>query len=126
MNRTKLRGVRRLGKEDSALTKTSDIGRKGIYCPDCGHWNIPERKSCEKCESALPKRTEHDLKTLITILALVVSVIALIPAAFQAYEAYQTTKVQQANLRPLVEAQIYNHVDEKSIDLLIGERVLLY
>lgn len=100
------------------MTKTRDISRKGIYCPDCGHWNIPERKSCEKCESALPNRKEHDLKTLIALSALAVSIIALIPAAFQAIETYQATEVHQADLRPLVEAQLYSHGDEKSIDLL--------
>lgn len=106
------------GIEESILIIAKDTNlKKGTYCPDCGHWNIPERKSCEKCESALPKREKHDLKNMITLAALIVSILALLPAALQAYAAYQDTMIAHANLKPLLRAGFYSDDSTKILTL---------
>jgi hypothetical protein len=107
----------RSGREEIDMPKTGN-DQKIIYCPDCGHCNISKRKSCEKCESALPKKKVYDLTSLITLAAFIVSILALLPAALQAYDSHQALAVGQAGLRPLVEVLYSSYDDKKSLDLI--------
>ena len=96
------------------MTRAKDTARKGTFCPDCGHWNKPELKSCEDCKLPLPVRRHPTIESinkigpLIGLAGLIVAFLALLPAAFQAYEAHQTTTIAQGDLRPLLKTEFYH------------------
>jgi len=91
--------------------EVADTNQKGTYCPNCGSLNVPERKSCHKCGTTLPKK-KWELDNKIALLALLVAVSAIFIGAYQADRTVHT------NIKPLLDFRIVESPDgEHSIIL---------
>lgn len=89
--------------------KMADTDQKGIYCPNCGLWNGPERKSCSKCGTPLSKKG-LDLKDKTAIVALIIAFFSILLGTWQ---AIQVDKVAHTNVKPLLDIKYQDFVDEK-------------
>lgn len=92
------------------LTLTKEVGntnQKGIYCPNCGSWNITGRKSCHKCETTLHKE-KWELGNKIALFALVIAFISILLGAYTVHQADRTV---HTNVKPLLDIRISESSD---------------
>lgn len=89
--------------------KVAETNRKGRYCPDCGFWNKPERKSCTNCEAVLPKRY-NELGNKIAFMALIIAVLSIFLGAWDAYQAERTV---HTNIKPILDIGTIEDKDGK-------------